>query len=443
MGKRVAVLGGGITGVVGARMLARSGMDVTIFEAASTLGGLQRSHRFDGLTFDIGPFSLSRPTIERVFPEVVQELTPVRFSYAVIWPRMIAGAFPPSPGWFIRSFGAIETLRVGFSLAVTRTRPDGAADLDDYLSAVAGRYAYEHYGIRRYVERLFRTSFCEIDIAFARQRLSWVSQRYSFRKIAASSLPRFARPAGKPPPLPNFTRPAQGFQAMYDTIFRVLTKEGVGVRLGTPVRSLRGASGAWTLNSASGDEHYDEVFSTLPIPIMQRILGHASVFSGRTMTLVTALYDFDAGAYEGPPIIYNLSDEGAWKRIFVQSSVYGPTDGRGYLTVETTIPPGADAETAKSEAVADFEAFRRRNSHLFPASMRYLTAVLTPNAYPILTKEAVAALPRAVTALADAGIVSAGRQGDFAFVSSLKAVAMSEAAAARLIDESRAGRLTS
>ena len=49
---KVAVVGGGVSGVAAARFLKEAGADVRIFEKESRSGGLMRSERVDGYTFD-------------------------------------------------------------------------------------------------------------------------------------------------------------------------------------------------------------------------------------------------------------------------------------------------------------------------------------------------------------------------------------------------------
>ena len=50
----VAVVGGGLAGLVAARTLADSGRDVTLFERADSVGGRVRSREVDGFTLDRG-----------------------------------------------------------------------------------------------------------------------------------------------------------------------------------------------------------------------------------------------------------------------------------------------------------------------------------------------------------------------------------------------------
>ena len=49
---RVAVIGGGISGLVAAREFAKLGMSVTVLEASGRLGGAIRTGEVDGLTLD-------------------------------------------------------------------------------------------------------------------------------------------------------------------------------------------------------------------------------------------------------------------------------------------------------------------------------------------------------------------------------------------------------
>lgn len=53
MSARVCIAGGGPTGLMMARLLARDGHDVTVFEAAREIGGLCRSRTVDGYVFDL------------------------------------------------------------------------------------------------------------------------------------------------------------------------------------------------------------------------------------------------------------------------------------------------------------------------------------------------------------------------------------------------------
>src|ERR1700751_4326462 len=55
--KRVAIVGGGISGVAAAYQLAQQGADFTLFEASPRLGGIVETVRRDGFVIECGPDS--------------------------------------------------------------------------------------------------------------------------------------------------------------------------------------------------------------------------------------------------------------------------------------------------------------------------------------------------------------------------------------------------
>ena len=56
--KRVAIVGGGITGLTAAYRLRQRHFDVTLFEADSRVGGVIRTEASDGFLSEAGPNSI-------------------------------------------------------------------------------------------------------------------------------------------------------------------------------------------------------------------------------------------------------------------------------------------------------------------------------------------------------------------------------------------------
>lgn len=72
--QRVAVIGGGIGGLTAAGVLARTGFDVTLFEATDSLGGKAGTVTVNGLVFDTGPTVMTMPdTVRATFAELGAE----------------------------------------------------------------------------------------------------------------------------------------------------------------------------------------------------------------------------------------------------------------------------------------------------------------------------------------------------------------------------------
>ena len=72
---RVAVVGGGITGLAAARRLARSGLDVTVLEAGDRWGGKLGATVLDGVRIDTGAESVlaRRPEAVALITDFVVE----------------------------------------------------------------------------------------------------------------------------------------------------------------------------------------------------------------------------------------------------------------------------------------------------------------------------------------------------------------------------------
>jgi phytoene desaturase len=75
MSKRVFIIGAGPGGLAAAMLLARSGVQVTVIERSSTVGGRTSSIKSSGFTFDLGPtFFLYPRVLAEIFQAVGRDL---------------------------------------------------------------------------------------------------------------------------------------------------------------------------------------------------------------------------------------------------------------------------------------------------------------------------------------------------------------------------------
>ena len=63
----VAIIGAGPGGLASALLLAKSGVDVTVFERSSAVGGRNKVFERDGFKFDLGPTFFH-------YPEVIEDI---------------------------------------------------------------------------------------------------------------------------------------------------------------------------------------------------------------------------------------------------------------------------------------------------------------------------------------------------------------------------------
>ena len=137
----LAVIGGGVTGLVAARRLAGAGHDVTLFEAGARLGGQVRTVEMLGQPVDVGAESLhlAGPNAQLLDElGLTDQLITADSSFAWIWDgarrrRLPAGMGPAGPTrmWPIVRSGALSPLgmaRAGLEplLPATREQRTGA-----------------------------------------------------------------------------------------------------------------------------------------------------------------------------------------------------------------------------------------------------------------------------------------------------------------------------
>ncbi len=123
---RVAVLGGGITGLTAAWRLSAAGHAVRLLEAAPRLGGAIRTEASGGWLAEAGPnsFQESSPEISALFadlalgPELVRSSPAARNRYLALNGALVAAPMGPG-GFFSTPLFSLRT-KVGILTEVAR-----------------------------------------------------------------------------------------------------------------------------------------------------------------------------------------------------------------------------------------------------------------------------------------------------------------------------------
>lgn len=262
---RVAVVGGGITGLAAAWFL-REAADVTVVEAAPRLGGKIRTEPFAGLALDAGPDAfLARA------PEAVglaralglgDELVSPAASSAYLWSRgrlralpagLVLGV-PAGVGPLLRSrlLSPAGAARAGLDLVLPARRPAGDRSVGDLVTARFGREAHERLvdpllgGIHagRSEELSLAATAPQLDAAARSSRSLILGLRASRRRQAHHQ-------AG-----PVFYGLPGGLGRLVEVLAARLAEDGVVLSAGRPVGAIepagRGGGYRVTLGTAPG-----------------------------------------------------------------------------------------------------------------------------------------------------------------------------------------------
>jgi len=412
---RIAILGGGVAGVVLARELSRSNATIDLYEQQPALGGLQRSVEVNGLHYDIGSFLFPHDhELLRTFPSLQPHFVEIDHRSVVLTRHNSLDLYPMTMRGYLRdhTFGTI--LPDGISLLAAKLRHRRRDTMVAYVKYYLGDRVYRKSGLKAYIERFYDTPDTDVDLAFALQRLDALPAECGLRR----NIFRIVREAFNSRALEGgawrcFIRPPQGFSFVYGIIEQELRHAGVHLLFNTPLERIERDRGAYLLYRADGRaERYDAVVSTIPIGAAMGLIGRPMQRPPQGVGLVSLCYRFRGSLGFGDArILYNFTYDGLWKRINVFSSLYGQADGDDYFMVECT---QRERRHTAEDYRRDFEAHAARLP-IFHGELRYQGAIETENAYPYFRVSDMERTAAARAELKQFGIVLTGRQGTFAY----------------------------
>jgi len=260
---RVAVVGGGPAGLTAAYEVARSGGEVTLFEATGSLGGLARTEVRDGWRFDLGGhrFYTRSAAVEALWDEIMGDemLQRDRLSRIYFNGRFIG--YPLSATELIRKLGPIELGRSGLSYLAARIRPAGPQDtFEQWVVRRFGRRLFENF-FRSYTEKVWGVGCDELRADWAAQRI----RELSFKRAVLDSLGR-GGDSEVTSLIRHFRYPRLGPGQMWEKMAERVGELGGKLLLDSPVDRLETASGAVTAVHAGGQRHeVDQVISAMPL----------------------------------------------------------------------------------------------------------------------------------------------------------------------------------
>ena len=289
MTRRIAVVGGGISGLAAAWELASASrapadsLEIVVLESSDRLGGTMRSDDFGGRVVDMGAdgFLGRRPEAIDLCRELGLEdkLVPIAARGASVWARGRLRVLPaghamgiPTRFWPAARSGV---LGVGGSVALARDallpRPDVRGPIGDRaIGPLVGRKLG-----RRVVERLADPLIGGIHAG----SVDDMSAAAVFPPLLAAahrrgSLMRALRaetPAPDPDGSPLFWALEGGMAALVQALSAALEHRGVKLELSSPVEGLERDANSWVL-TGDCEERADAVVLALAAPNTARLL---------------------------------------------------------------------------------------------------------------------------------------------------------------------------
>ena len=428
--KKIAILGGGVSGITLAKELSKcSSLEVDLIERSSELGGFHRNFQVDDLKYDIGTFTFGyQHNLFKVFPDIVDLYKPIINNFGSVTQKNTLDNFPCTLGGYLRNYGLTNFLITCLEIPVSKFLYRQKNTVPNFVKYYLGASAYEKTGLKNYIERLYQVSDETVNIKFAKKRLSWIEKKASIRRIVTKKL------TGKKSRLsmankPRLVRSPEGFKKIYGTIHNILLNNGVNVKLSCEAKAIRREQQKFEIEFSEESKVYDEVISTIPIPVVSKLIGKPMQKELETMSLLTLFYRFQGDLNYDYNVLHNFTGEGSWKRITTFSKYYGKHEGDDYFSVEITLDKTEAPDVIQQQR--EFEA-HVKSVGLFEGQLKLQDSLLTKNAYPVYLNDNIQRITEAKDKLEQWGLRLVGRQGEFQYVNSSDAVGDAIALAKKL-----------
>ncbi|MFP3914650.1 MAG: protoporphyrinogen/coproporphyrinogen oxidase [Actinomycetota bacterium] len=423
-----AVLGGGPAGLYAALLLARRGIEVTLFEREETPGGLTAGRTVDGQRVDYGSHRL-HPSIEPGILEDLRALLAGDLQERTRRGRIRLGdrwlSFPFSLRQVTTALPASELARLAAGAAAAATRPSSGATFEDVVAGGLGRRMGELFYFP-YARKIWGVDPSRLSGEQARRRIGAQTPLALLRRALSGDSGR------------TFYYPEDGFGGIPAGLARAAEEAGVGMRLGESVSGLQRTEDGWEISTSAGTLPARLVLSTLPISVLARMLRPppdvaeaASALTSRAMILVYLTVPtpqwtpYDAHYFPAEDVPFTRISEPKNYRS-------SPTDppGQSVICVEIPCDRHDPVWSAPRETLGTDLRAAIRGLGLPDPGERVEVSRLD-HAYPVYRVGAEAAMTRVSDWLEGMpGLVTFGRQGLFAHDNTHHALAMARDAVA-------------
>ena len=449
---RVAILGAGITGLATAWLLRSGGADVTLYEAGSATGGLGATVRRDGWAFDLGPHELRAddPALRALLQETceddlieVEKRTAQRFRgrdlrYPFETTALLRAL---GPSLSLRALG--ELLRAGARNAL-RAPADGS--FASWTRERFGRTLYESY-FEPYTRKVWGLDPADLDADVARQRIAadsvWdlLKKTLALRWLGVEDTRRAHSEHVR-----TFLYTRGGIGTLQQRLCLAVERAGGRIELGKRLVGADARAGAVrALRFADGSraERFDQVVSTIPLPLLVRaLLGARAEPLLETCALPFRAMAFVLVRVARPRVgdwhwVYYPEPDVPWQRMteFAHFGAGMTPPGTTGVTLELSCAPG-DATWGASDGELCTLCIGRMEelSLLRRADVLGADVVRVEHAYPLQVKGFARRVQQLVAALGEAeNLVTVGRQGLFRYCNIDECVRMALDVAPRLL----------
>ena len=292
--RRVAIIGGGISGLSAAYALEEhrrqtgSALDYTLFESSPQLGGVLRTEKIDGCIVEAGPdsFITEKPWAADLCrslglcDQLIGSNDADRKTYILVRGRLIAmpdGLMFMVPTKILPTvFSPLFSLRTKLRMAREWFHPPHRADGDESVASFVER----HYGAEM-VDRLadpllsgvYGGEAASLSVRAVLPRFAEMERSHGSLGRAMLAARKKMSPAKRPVP-PLFTSLKDGMQHLAEAVVSHLSP--ASLLTGALVQAVQPEAGGWVVSAGLQSDHFDAVVLAVPTHSAARLLAICS-----------------------------------------------------------------------------------------------------------------------------------------------------------------------
>ena len=263
----VGIIGAGPAGLTAAYQLSKEGVNVDLYEASSSVGGLSKSIDLWNQRVDLGPhrfFSTDRKVNEFWLEIVESNYSMVERLTRIYYDKKFFN-YPLNLNNTLYNLGPLEAAKCLSSYLKEKmipTKQDGS--FEDWVVNQFGRHLFSIF-FKSYSEKLWGISCKDLDADFASQRI----KKLSLSEAVKNALLR-GRGNKHKTLVDKFAYPDRGSGSVYEQMAKKFMRLGGNLQLNLPVNFVDNSSpDGINIHFAEGKvKQYDHVISSMPLTLL-------------------------------------------------------------------------------------------------------------------------------------------------------------------------------
>ncbi|MBI4229179.1 MAG: FAD-dependent oxidoreductase [Deltaproteobacteria bacterium] len=425
------ILGAGLSGLTCGATLKRYGHDVSIVEKESVVGGLARSYRVHGYTFDYGPHFLFG---DKVFHLIQEQYPSIALKRVESTKEKMFFAnkyfnFPFDPKNILlhmdKKYVPGVLLELFIKSMLRQNNSNGSQCVEDWVIQAVGRRIYEYISLGGYVKKLYGLPPTEISDEWGIQKLKFLAK---WRDANLIELITKAFSEGGNVKKRFIHYPSGGIDHIPIMISEVFRSLGGEILLNSETVSVGYRKDGVSVTVKKDGEEYqldgDFLISTIPITHLIRMLSPSPPFEVnnkarllryRTLLLLYLCIGKEAALKYG--CIYFTEDRFLFRRLteFKHLDKAMSPEGKTSLCVEITCFENDEIHRMDKDEVSRIVVEQlERGGFILGNDVEGVHLLRIPYAYPVYGINSRLVLDEVMTYLGSLDrLVSIGRQGLF------------------------------